>query len=267
MNKCFITKLNAVVEGVYPPRDGFQQIELYINTPKDYKDLLAIHYTYGEKSIKLLGNGYLIATDGSNLGKEVTEESGKSIGGIHVDSPNTRVIIEVPNNFLDGMTANSIKIAEPAYYHNIYIPLLNLSSFMRIVGDSAVNEVNLGAEYIEGNIENVLNLWGRSNILVQSLKNSTEVYGSLDNVVLLGDKSKKVWPYNCILSNMPNITGNIESILNQCAERADYGVPASSHNVTFNIRNCPLIRYNGEQIGESFIKSFKITEHNTWEAV
>lgn len=255
MNKCLVTKLNGSVHDDTLPLLGYQQF-VFSLSEKGNSEELQLPSTSGVKSIKLVGDGYFINAEGGSLGKETTS----SIKGIHSNTSGS-FIIQIPNNFRDG-AVSSIRLG----ITNLILEEVTVEQFLKILGTSQQTypEFYIRSNNISGDITKLINFWGIGSFYLNLVEASKDAYGNLDYVVLYGESTNKLYAYNFHITNIPRLTGNLETLLDKFAQHADYGSSPTAHDMIFTLVGCPLVKYKGKSIGDNFVKTFTIQTNNTW---
>lgn len=257
MKNCLVTKLNGIVHNDTLPLLGYQQFA-FSSSKKGKNEDLKILASYNNKPFKLVGDGYLIGKNGESLGKETTEE----VDSIYINSLDHLFYINIPNGFRQD-NHFGIVLGENAY---LKLEEASVEQLLKIVGNSPqfYPQFFIKTNKISGDITELISLWKVGSFAIRSTEISNDAYGNLDNVVINGENENKLWGYSFVLWNTPKVTGNLETLLNKFAQYADYGPSPATHDMTFWLYNCPLVKYKGESIGMDFNKTFTIQTNNTW---
>lgn len=256
MNKCLVTKLMGAVSDETIPLLGYQQFA-FSSSKKGKNEDFKIAASYNNKPFKLVGDGYLIGKNGESLGKETTQE----VAGIYINSLD-HFFINIPNGFRRDSVLG-IVLGENAY---LKIEEVSVEQVLKIAGNSPqfYPQFFIKTNKISGDITKLISLWTSGNFAIRSDEISNDAYGNLDNVVINGEDENKLYVYNITLSNIPKLTGNLESLLDKFAQHTNYGSSPTAHNMTFSLFNTPLVKYKGESIGKDFNKTFTMQTNNTW---
>lgn len=255
MNKCLVTKLNGSVHDDTLPLLGYQQF-VFSLSEKGNSEELQLPSLNGVKSIKLVGDGYFINAEGGSLGKETTS----SIKGIHSNTSGS-FIIKIPNNFRNG-AVSSIRLG----ITNLILEEVTVEQLLKILGTSQETypEFYIRSNTISGDITKLINFWGIGSFYLNLVEESKDAYGNLDDVVFYGESTNELYAYNFHITNIPRLTGNLETLLDKFAQHANYGSSPIAHDMIFTLVGCPLVKYKGKCIGDNFVKTFTIQVNNTW---
>ena len=254
MNNCLVTKLNESVHNDTLPLLGYQQFAFSLREKGKYDGSIELNSSV--KPIKLVGDGYFIDANGNSLGKETTRD----IDGIYMNTSGS-FLINIPNNFREGAAAlvtlgNSLEMA---------IEETSVEQLLKILGSSNLYSLfYIRTKILYGDVTKLINLWGSGSFGLNIIGESNDSYGNLDDVVFNGENTNKLWGYYFDIYNIPRLTGNLETLLNKFAQHADYGELPAAHDMRFTLSNCPLVKYNGNSIGDYFSKTFTIQTNNTW---
>lgn len=257
MNSCLVTKLNGSAHNDTLPLLGYQQFAFSLSEKGKCEGIQL--NSSSVKPIKLVGDGYFIDANGGSLGKETT----KDIKGIYMNTPGS-FLINIPNNFREGGPVSATLGHSP----ELVMEETSVEQFLKIVGTSTsakfYPQFSIRTKILSGDVTKLINLWGSGSIELIIIEKSNDAYGNLDDVVLHGGSSNKLYGYYFTVINIPRLTGNLETLLDKFAQHADYGSSPIAHDMTFSLSGCPLVKYKGNSIGDDFRKIFTIQTNNTW---
>lgn len=246
MGNCLVTKLKASVSDSFLPILGYQSIKINVDTPKTVmgnNDSLCIYYENGGKPILISGNGYFTNGNGDNLGQTLSHSLGNNSGyGIHFGGEMMLYIPEYSSmvgRFFLGIDGVSWELNTSLY---------------KYLFNNGVERTGVGPTTVKGKIEDLLGSF-KIYIYIDGKNLSPDVYGSLDDVVLNSPTAPNIIGFK----GLTNITGSVESILNQLAVAA-----TSTYKTRIEIVNSPKVTYNGTSIGAVLGKNFSINSDHTW---
>lgn len=255
MNNCLVTKLNGSVHDDTLPLLGYQKFTFSLS--KEGKcDGIQLNSS-NTKPIKLVGDGYFIDANSESLGKETV----KDIKGIYMNTPGS-FLVNIPNDFRKAIVVSAVL----GQATDLVMEETNVEQFLKIVGTSThfYPIFSIKTKALSGDITKLINLWGVGTLEIIITEEPNDAYGNLDDVVLYGESSNSLDGRYFTMSNIPRLTGNLETLLDKFAQHANYGSSPTAHDMYFNLSNCPLVKYKGNSIGDGFSKTFTIQTNNTW---
>lgn len=253
MGNCLVTKLKGVVNNDMLPHLGFAAFEIAVDSPIIVSDCYATlkNPNPGTPNVRILGNGYFVDSNNSNIGKELDtsitpfDKTG-DYKGIYIGS---RIVLEIydydnksssDDVFFDFRRVSSLEVdidtiarIFPTYYNG-----------------------GIFAPTIKGNINNFYNNGG-STFSIYAYKDGSKVTGNIDDIII-----GHAIPSRLTLVNLTNVTGSIEGFLNKILTKVSNPV----NKFVFEINKCPKITYQGESAGSYFYRNFHYNG-TTWEEV
>lgn len=273
MGFCLVSKLKGEVNNNYfIPTFGYQQLYFHTDRPVDIV-MEGLNYWGGKladaKPYYLRGSGYFLGTDDVNLGKEVVYDSTSRnlFKKIHLDGD---AMLEIPNLAISTRLINEFTISY-AYINNVDVLNFDTAIIPALFPDQnyGYNYFTIYADYISGKLSDIIPAAineGFVNFYLSPKNQSPHFTGDLSDITF--SDNKNAWPYNITFVNLPNLTGNLNAFFDRLAVAIARSLQVESvttKNVTFSIKNCPGIFYNGESTGAGFMrKVIAFNQDGTW---
>lgn len=256
-NDCLVSAVKAATNNELLPHLGYGGFIFKADSPITIFNNAQSSVTKKGKPLLLNGDGYFVDNSNVNIGKVSNNHLTQSTNHLHI---NTEVFLEIP------------------YYEDSDEVACGFPSFTGVHWDLDINEwydiyekariqaaITLVPDSMKGNINKIVSKCVASTIYITPNNSSPEVTGNINSVVM----EDRIWIYEMVFARMPNISGDIETILNQAAANAGYGATPAAHNMSIRIKDCPGLKYNNVSTGTYpnayFDKTFVITASNTWE--
>lgn len=248
MGNCLKTQLKEAVQNEMLPILGYQQIKMSVSSPLTIygdNDNLCIPKGSNNEPIIIGGDGYFVDNNGNNIGKSLNNNLETNSNGIHIDS---EIYLNIPPY---TRIVNRFMIQPDNVNWDIDIKTLVYAISHQADRFIAAPKIASG---------NIVSLFNKGKFFMRFLPktSSPDVVGNIDDIVFEALDTSRVDSFG--FGNMPNITGNVESILNKLAA-------ATTTNYRFQmlISNCPNLKYENTFIVGSFNKYFNIKTDHTWE--
>lgn len=271
---CLVTRLDSSAVNEFFATFGYQQI--YFNSETSVE--IAFEggmctwegSEVGAKPFLLHGNAYFMDSGGNNLGKEVVYTGADRTLFAKIHLSGGLVMLEIPNGNNDtktiidkmNMSYDFVSDEDVCEFDTSIIPNLFKGSTY------CYNQFIVYCDTFVGKLSDIYptpitSAFNYHFIVAKNM--SYEFTGDLSDITF--DASMLAWPSVLSLSNLPNISGNLNDFLNRLAIAtartlvAD-SIPSKSYSV--EIRNCPLITYNGQSIGSQLFKNITFYQNGTW---
>lgn len=258
-NDCLVSTVKAATNNELLPHFGYGGFIFKADSPTTIFNDAQLGVTQKNTPLLLNADGYFVDNNNVNIGKLSYNHLKQSGNHLHI---NTEVLLEIPY-YKDGDEVASEFPSLPGVHWD-----LDINEWYDVYEKARVQApITLVPDNMYGDINKILSKCVASTITITPNNSSPNVTGNINSVVM----EDRIWIYTMSFANMPNISGDIETILNQAAAKADYGGTPSSHHMTFKIKDCPGLKYKNVSTGTYpnayFEKEFIITESNTWSEV
>lgn len=258
-NDCLVSSVKAATNNELLPHLGYGGFIFKADSPTTIFNNEQLGVTQTSTSLLLNADGYFVDNNNVNIGKLSNTHLNQSNNHLHI---NTEVLLEIPY-YKDGDVVSCEFPSIPGVHWD-----LDINEWYDIYEKARIQSaIKLVPDRMNGDINKILSKCVASTITITPNNSSPNVTGNINSVVM----EERIWIYSMSFANMPNISGDIETILNQVAANADYGSTPAMHHMTIKINNCPGLKYNNVSTGTYpdayFEKIFIITENNTWRAV
>lgn len=273
MGFCLVSKLKGEVNNNYfIPTFDYQQLYFHTDRPVDIV-IEGLSYWGGTpadaKPYYLRGSGYFLGTDDVNLGKEVVYDSSSRnlFKKIHLDGD---AMLEIPNLAIITRLINEFTISY-TYINNVDVLNFDTAIIPALFPDQnyGYNYFTIYADYISGKLSDIIPATineGFVNFYLSPKNQSPHFTGDLSDIAF--SDNMNAWPYNITFINLPNLTGNLNAFFDRLAVAIARSLQVKStttKTVTFSVKNCPGIFYNGESTGAGFIhKVITFNQDGTW---
>jgi len=258
-NDCLVSALKAATNNELLPHLGHGGFIFKADSPITIFNNEQLGVTQKNTPLLLNADGYFVDNNNVNIGKLSYYHLKQSGNHLHI---NTEVLLEIPY-YKDGDVVSCEFPSLPGVHWD-----LDINEWYDVYEKARIQAaITLAPDSMYGDINKILSKSVASTITITPNNSSPNVTGNINSVVM----EDGIWIYSMSFANMPNISGDIETILNQAAAKADYVSPPAMHNMTIKISNCPGLKYNNVSTGTYpnayFEKIFVITESNTWREV
>ena len=255
-NDCLVSAVKAATNNELLPHLGYGGFIFKADSPTTIFNNEQLGITQKDTPILLNADGYFVDNNNVNIGKLSNDNLNQGRNHLHI---NTEVLLEIPYYKDDDVVSCEFPSLPGVHWD------LDINEWYDIYEKARVQSaITLIPDSMYGNINKILSKSVASDIYITPKNSSPNVIGNINSVVM----EDRIWIYNMAFANMPNISGDIETILNQAAAKADYGGTPSSHHMTFKIKDCPGLKYKNVSTGTYpdayFEKIFSITASNTW---
>lgn len=247
VNNCFVSNLQFDANELLP-RVGYCHYRIKADSPVTLLGGDQLKIQNPGSPLIIDGDGYFTDASGNNIGKELNDRIGPNYNGIHVGS---EIMLHIKPY---GSSPMSVTIDSKDLKWE-----LDSEQFKYLYDKAIIQSFIFRPTTVKGNINDLISKLHNGNNYIIPTEVSPYVVGNINDAVL----DDNLWFYTVSLKNMPNIVGDIESLLNQAAQKQ--AASDNPHNLAFELVNCPNLRYGGSSVGMHFIQIFRINLNGTWE--